>query len=71
MEDMKVIKLAASIVLLAIVVPIVGNAICHTGVGCYNAIQKVKHKAKIKKGLKNGSIIEIDGKYYDVEVEEA
>ena len=34
-----------------------------------NGISKLAYKAKIKKGLKNGSIVEIDGQYYEVTVE--
>jgi hypothetical protein len=31
----------------------------------------IHYKDKIKKGLKNGSYVEIDGKYYKVTVQEA
>jgi hypothetical protein len=34
-----------------------------------NGISHLVYKAKIKKGLKNGSIVEIDGQYYEVIVE--
>ena len=33
----------------------------------YNGVEWVKYKHKIKKGLKDGSIIEIDGQYYEVD----
>lgn len=34
-------------------------------------VEKVKFNKKIKKGLKDGSICEIDGNYYEVKIEEA
>lgn len=34
-----------------------------------NGVEWIKYKRKIKKGLKDGSIVEIDGKYYEVELE--
>lgn len=32
-------------------------------------VENLAHKANIKKGLKDGSIVEIDGKYYKVTLE--
>lgn len=34
-----------------------------------NGVNHLVYKAKIKKGLKNGSIVEVDGQYYEVTVE--
>lgn len=33
----------------------------------YSGVEWVKYKYKIRKGLKNGSIIKIDGQYYEVD----
>lgn len=40
-----------------------------TFTGVSNGIEKLKFNRKIKKGLKEGSIVEIDGKYYEVVVD--
>ena len=40
----------------------------------YNTVGKIRfNKKKVKKGLKDGSIVEIDGKFYEIDsvVEEA
>ena len=47
----------------------VGGALKLTAVAI-DGISKVAYKAKIKKGLKDGSIIEVDGQYYEVNVED-
>ena len=39
-----------------------------TGTGIWNGVEKIKFNRKMKKGLKDGSIVEIDGKYYEVMV---
>lgn len=77
MNDEKIIKLAAVGFLGLVVAPmVIGGAItvigaAATGIG--NLVNTIKFNKKIKKGLKEGSITEIDGKYYEVEqtVEEA
>ena len=79
MKDEQIIKLAAVGFLALVIAPmVIGGAInvigaAATGIG--NVVNTVKFNSKIKKGLKDGSIIEIDGKYYEVEkvenVEEA
>lgn len=75
MKDDKLVDtmiIAVGVVILApIVIGAVTNVVCYTYVGAANIINRVKFNRKIKKGLKDGSIIEIDGKYYEVEVEEA
>ena len=74
MNEDKIVRIAGAIFLGFVVVPaVVGTAInlgTKATVGIYNGIQKVKFNKKIKKGLEDGSIVEIDGKYYEVEVTE-
>jgi hypothetical protein len=73
MKDDKVVDnviFAAAVVILA---PIVIGGVITLGscvyAGVANTINKVKYNKKIKKGLKDGSIIEIDGEYYEAKVE--
>lgn len=40
-----------------------------TFTGVSNGINKMMYNRKIKKGLKDGSIVEIDGRYYEVVME--
>jgi hypothetical protein len=68
MEDNKIIKLAAIIIVGSVVIPIAIDSIWYIGATVVNSVNKVKFNKKIKKGLKDGSIIEIDGKFYGVEV---
>ena len=74
MDDDKFIKTAAGIVVILVVAPIVINGamvlVGTTAAVVSNGINKVKYNRKIKKGLKDGSIIEIDGEYYGVEIVE-
>ena len=73
MKDEKIITLVAVTIIGVILVPIVigtiGNLIgvIYTGVG--NAIIKSRFNKEIKKGLKDGSIVEIDGQFYEVKQE--
>lgn len=66
-KETDVVKMAACVVLGVVFIPIIVN----TGIGLINGgvnmINQIKHKRKIKKGLKDGSIIEVDGQYYEVE----
>ena len=78
MENDKLVRTAAIVIIGVIAVPIMVNASITLGTavyaGVYNTIAKIKFNNKIKKGLKDGSIVEIDGKFYEVEkqtVEEA
>ena len=74
MEDNKIINLAAAGVVALVVAPIVigvaVSVIGYAAVGVGNVINKVKFNKQIKKGLKDGSIIENDGEYYGVEIVE-
>ena len=70
MEDKNIIKIAAigfiGFVVVPTVIGITLNLIGHAA----NGIGNLAYKRKIKKGLKDGSIVEIDGQYYEVEVTE-
>lgn len=57
------IVLIGSVVLVKITIGLVITA----RMGISNLANKVIFDRKIKKGLKDGSIVEIDGKYYEVE----
>lgn len=46
-----------------IIVPVVNGV----GVPLVNAIKKARYDHKIKKGLKEGSIVYYDGKYYTIQ----
>ena len=73
-NDNELITLAAIIILVPVVVS-AGIGIINLGINGVNKIRQMKHYNKIKKGLKEGSIVEIDGQYYEIqnteEVEEA
>ena len=70
----ELITLAAIIILVPVVVS-AGIGIINLGINGVNKIRQMKHYNKIKKGLKEGSTVEIDGEYYEIqnteEVEEA
>ena len=69
MKDNKIIKVAAISFIGLVAVPAVIGATIKLGCIVANGINHLAYKMKIKKGLKEGSIIEIDGQYYEVEVE--
>lgn len=70
MEDNKIIKVAAIGFIGLIVVPtVVGIGISLIGHAA-NGISHLAYKRKIKKGLEDGSVIEINGQYYEVKIEE-
>lgn len=70
MDDNKIIKVAACGFVGLVVVPAVLGAGLRLVAGACNLVEKAKFKKKIKNGLKDGSIIEIDGQYYEVEVQD-
>ena len=67
MDDNKIVKLAAYGFVGLVVAPIVINGVITiinlTGIG----INNILYNRKIKKGLKDGSIVEVNGEYYEVE----
>lgn len=70
-ENNSIIKIAAAGFVALVVVPtVIGVAYTPGIVPTVTGICKLVHKAKIKKGLKNGSIIEINGEYYNITVED-
>ena len=72
MNDRHIIKIAAIGFVALVVAPKVVNVGCYlvqrAATGIYNVVEKVTHDRRIKKGLKDGSIVEIDGEYYEVEI---
>jgi hypothetical protein len=71
MKDDELVKLAAVVVIGVVVVPILLgytlNLVDCVYCGVTNKINKMKFNKKMKKGLEDGSIIEVDGQYYTVE----
>ena len=70
MNEKVIMKVAAYGFVGLVVAPAVAGMV-YNGivVPVANGIGHLAYKAKIKKGLKNGSIVEIDGRYYEVTVE--
>ena len=76
MKDEKIIEIAAIGFIVLIVAPVlIGSAINVIGTSIVvvsNKVNKIKFNKKIKKGLEDGSIVEINGEYYELDnVEEA
>ena len=71
MENDKIVKLAATIIVGSILVPIVWNVGVLTVGGIAKIVTKANFNRKMKKGIKEGSIVEIDGKFYEIKVEDA
>lgn len=70
-KDYNLIELAALSILIPVAIS-VGVGVINLGIMGINKIRQIKLNNKINKGLKDGSIAIIDGKYYEVEtVEEA
>ena len=69
MDDKLVTKIAKyGFVGLVVAPAVVGVGLRLMGTAA-NGISKLAWKHKIKKGLKNGSIVEIDGEYYEATIE--
>lgn len=68
MENNKTVELAAKLFVASVLAPVVIGGVAFVVCGAANGISKLKQKRKIKKGLKDGSIIEIDGVYYEVDI---
>jgi hypothetical protein len=67
MEDNKLVKVAAVAFIGLVVAPIVINGAISIGCAAYNKVSKIKFNRKIKKGKENGTIVEIDGQYYEMQ----
>ena len=70
MENDKIVKLAATIIVGSVLVPIVWN-VGVFAVGIAKIVTKANFNREMKKGIKEGSIVEIDGKFYKFKVEDA
>ena len=57
------------IFIIPIIVGYIVKGLIWLSLVCANLIEKIKHKRKIKKGMKNGSIIKVNGDYYEVNVD--
>ena len=70
MDDNKIVKLAAYGFVGLVVAPIVING----GISVINltstGINTLLYNRKIKKGLKDGSIVEVNGQYYEVKIDD-
>lgn len=73
MKDEELLTVAVSVIVGIILIPKIINggimlgSLAYCGVG--NSINKVKFNKRMKRGLKDGSIIEVDGHYYEVDLE--
>ena len=74
MNNNTIMKVAATGFVALVVAPVVITTgirlIAFTAAGISCAVDKVKFNRKIKKGLEDGSIVEIDGQYYEVEIKD-
>lgn len=57
-----VLKVLAAVIIVRVSIITAGKLI----VVASNGLEKMKFKKQIKKGLEEGRIVEIDGKYYEV-----
>lgn len=70
MDDNKIVRIAAYGFIGVVVAPVV-IGVAFQGIGLVaNGINKIAYNMKIKKGLKDGSIVECDGEYYEVKNED-
>lgn len=73
MDNKRMLENAVFGLILIVVAPIIvdgairviSNGYCYTA----NKVNTIKYNKKIKQGLKDGSIVEIDGKYYEVVID--
>jgi len=65
MNDDTLIKVVAVVILAPIAVGAVISVI-NGGIAVVNAVNNKRYNNKIKKGLKEGRLVEIDGCYYEV-----
>ena len=74
MEDSKIIKTAAAGFVGLVVIPAVVKGVIVGGAYAVDALDTlqatIRYKRRIKKGLKDGSVVEIDGQYYEVQTTE-
>lgn len=70
MENKGILKIAAGVVLIPMALGAIASTVDIAIKGVGNLISKVQFKRKIKKGLKDGSIVEIDGQYYEISIDD-
>lgn len=71
MENNNIVKVAAVIIVASVVAPIVVATVIGAGSLVQLIGKKIEFSRQMKKGIKEGTIVKIDGKYYEVEKEEA
>jgi len=73
-KDNDLVTLAAIVILVPVVIGI-GISVINLGIMGINGIKQARFNKKMEKGIKDGSIVVIDGQYYEVQkgetVEEA
>ena len=69
MNTNAIVKAAATLVVCAITAPIIWNVTMATVGGVGQAIEHVKFRKRMLKGMKDGSIVRINGEYYNVNLE--
>lgn len=67
-KEFDIVTLAAGVILVPVVVQGFWIAASFTFGITKSLIDEIKYHKKIKNGLKDGSIVEINGKYYEVEI---
>lgn len=65
-----VLVVTGAIILTPIIIRAGVALMVGTYTGISTGIEKFKFNRKIKQGMKDGSIVEIDGKYYEVKTNE-
>lgn len=70
MDDNKIVKIAAYGFVGLVVAPIVINGFTSVINLTSTGINTLLYNRKIKKGLKDGSIVEVNGQYYEVKIDD-
>lgn len=70
MDDNKIVKIAAYGFVGLVVAPIVINGVISVINLTSTGINTLLYNRKIKKGLKDGSIVEVNGQYYEVKIDD-
>lgn len=72
MDDTKILVGVLTTVGILMILPVAVGGVTlaakATTEGVCKIVDKISYKRKIKKGLKNGTVIEIDGQYYEIEI---
>lgn len=73
MKQNKIVEVAAVIVIGMVAIPLVSVAIplvSSIGSVIVGGVKTHQYNRKIKKGLKEGTIVEINGQYYEARIEQ-